>query len=111
VNTRSAESTGFTKYLSGYLNPSIIVALIISLVGFIGAWTLVKAHPEDLNLHHTNDQLNATYMRKDVADERWADNYKRLDRIETAQAQSSQRIEHKIDAIAHEIQEHRITGK
>jgi len=50
--------------------PLSLVALVLGAVlALSGAWARIEAHAANLDLHHSTQQLDQTYLRQDVATE------------------------------------------
>lgn len=87
-------------FWSSCKQPSIVLTIAALLFAGAMSWAALKAHPADQTIHHTWEAMDGRYQDKALSEERWAEERKRLDRIES-----------KLDAIAAQLQEHRATGK
>jgi hypothetical protein len=51
------------SWFNQWLSPGILIAIFAACTGF---WVSVLMHHANSDIHHTDTELNATYVRKDV---------------------------------------------
>ena len=78
----SGSSNGNGAWWRALVSPPFLLTLALLLVGGAAAWTRVDSHTQDCNVHHTMQQLDDSYVRRDVHDEQIAALRRQVDRIE-----------------------------